>query len=617
VRLQVLNQSDLPESVRLFEDDAALIAAWSALSGGADWSRAQLQRYGDAAGSAEAQEEALRAQRNRPVLHRFDRQGRALVGRAEYDPAYHAVLGRGLSVGQVSSWAWNWQGCAGAHVARGALAVMSYEAEPGTSCPMSMTYAAVPALAETESVGRAWIPRLLRGAYDGRDRPAAAKSAEGFGCTMGMSMTEKQGGSDVQANTTTATRVSAGGEEGWFALRGHKWFTSAPMSDAFLTLAQVPGEGLSCFLVPRWLENGDRNEGLQFQQLKNKLGDHSNASSEVHYDNALARLVGPPGRGVPTIISMVQATREDCALGSAGLMRKAVRLAAAHARSRSAFGRRLVDQPLMRTVLADLAAESELALLQALGISALTDDTHRFAAASLPKLALIAQMASEQNPARAARAAQTLALHPAPLHAPLPAHDLLPPLRRLLTAVVKLHVCKRAPALAAEALECLGGNGFVEDFGAAATFRQSPLNSIWEGSGNVQALDILRTCAKEPQALHALAALAADAAHTLREPAYAQVVARVASFATHLAKGTLAPADAQASARAFAHDLALLYQGWLVARFAPASLHGLADVFLRTRLSPAAAGVAGPNGAYGAWAPGVSSESVEALLSRA
>ena len=350
----------------------------------------------------------------------------------------------------------------GRHTARGTLMYLMYQLECGVCCPTTMTFAAVPALAATPSVANHWLPLLTSRRYDGRDVPVEVK-----GCaTVGMSMTEKQGGSDVRANTTTATPVdpSAASEGDEFVLRGHKWFTSAPMSDAFLTLAQTP-EGLSCFLVPRWLPDGSRNAGFHVMRLKDKVGDRANASSEVEYDRAWGRMVGAPGRGVRTIVEMVVHTRLDCTIGSAALMRACAQLAAQHTATRSAFGSRLIDAPLMRTLLVDLAVETEAAnatwsrlarAFEADGAS--NDESHR--------------------------------------------HDTH--LRRIATAVSKYWVCKRAVGVAYEAMECFGGNGYVEDGPMARLFRQSPLNAIWEGSGNVICLDVLRAMEREPESMQAL-----------------------------------------------------------------------------------------------------------------
>jgi len=334
-----------------------------------------------------------------------------------------------------------------------------------------MTSAAVPALANEPSVAAEWIPRLTSAEYDPRDAPPALKR----GCTMGMSMTEKQGGSDVRANTTTAVALDGNGEH--FALTGHKWFTSAPMSDAFLTLAQVEGEGITCFLVPRWLPNGDRNSNFHVMRLKNKMGDRSNASSEVEYHGAWAQRVGPLGRGVSVIVDMVVCTRLHCALGSASLQRQALRHAIQHAHGRSAFGTVLYQAPAMRALLSDLGIESEANTAMAMFAASLFD-------------------ACETDPTNARLGA----------------------LKRLVTALTKFWTTKRTPQFVYEAMEAHGGNGYVYEWDMPRMFQQAPLNSIWEGSGNTIVLDVLRTVAKEPAALEELLSFVGAAAQADSAP---------------------------------------------------------------------------------------------------
>ena len=416
-----------------------------------------VDKYGILCGSAAALAHAARANANSPVLETHTAQGER-VDRVEYDPSYAALM-RGAFKGGVANISWQDPDREGGHVARAMLSLMHYQLESGTSCPLTMTHSGVPPLlASGNDFARQVGEKAARGStYDARDIPVSEKSS----ATLGMSMTEKQGGSDVRANTTTARPCSASssgnGEE--FLLTGHKWFTSAPMSDAFLTLARIDGdEDLSCFLVPRWLPSGSKNDGLQFQRLKNKLGDRSNASSEVEYRDAFGILLGDKGRGVPTIIEMVSLTRLDCVLGSAGLQRQAAMRAFHHASHREAFGAPLIDQPIMQSVLADLAVESEANVAVAMRLASAFD----------------AQYAdSNQDEARFAR---------------------------LAVAISKYFVCKRSPAFIAEALECHGGNGYVEDSGMPRLFRQSPLNSIWEGSGNVICLDVLRALSKDAKA---------------------------------------------------------------------------------------------------------------------
>jgi putative acyl-CoA dehydrogenase len=407
----------------------------------------------------------------------------------------------------------------GAHVARAAKEFVWTASDPGHICPISMTYAVVPALRANAELAATYEPLLTSTTYDFGLRVPSTKA----GLIAGMSMTEKQGGSDVRANTTTATPTG----DGSYALVGHKWFTSAPMSDFFLTLAQAPG-GLSCFFVPRVLPDGERN-AIRLQRLKNKLGNRSNASSEIEYDGALGWLVGEEGRGVPTIIEMVNMTRLDCTIGSAAGMRIATMQAVHHARHRSAFGKLLVDQPLMGNVLADLAVEAEAATYAAMRLAGATDRVAR---------------GDEQEAA----------------------------VRRIALAVSKYWVCKRAPAHAAEALECLGGNGYVEDSGMPRLFRESPLMSIWEGSGNVAALDTLRAMARQPESLDAFfdeVELAAGADSRLDD-----AVGRVRKELTDLA-------DIEYRARHLVEQLALVFQGSLLVRHAPSAV---ADAFCGSRL---------------------------------
>jgi putative acyl-CoA dehydrogenase len=437
---RVFNQTPPLEEADLFAADPALRFAVEKAGGAAHAPR--LHALGARAGSAEVQEWGRAASRFPPELEAFDALGQRL-DEVRFHPAYHALMRLGLEAGVA---ALPWQGTPAGHVAHAALLSLIGEADPGPTCPMSMTYAAVPALRAEPEVAAEWLPRLLAARYDPRSSPAAEKE----GVTIGMAMTEKQGGSDVRAITTTARPA---GEPGWYALEGHKWFCSAPMSDAFLTLAQT-AEGLSCFLLPRWLPDGTRNAGFSLVRLKDKLGDRANASAEVEYRGALARLLGPPGRGLSVILAMVQHTRLDCAVSSAQQMRSAVRLALWHALHRRAFGRPLIEQPLMRAVLADLVLEAEAATALAFRTAA--------------------------------------------------AFDAAEPLARLLTPLAKYLICKRAPHVAAEAMECLGGNGYIETGPMPRLFRQSPLNAIWEGAGNVIALDVRRALIREAEGREAL-----------------------------------------------------------------------------------------------------------------
>ena len=438
---EVANQPPPFENVDLFASDRALTEAVARAGGGSH--AARLGALGKRAGSAEAIGWGVEANRNPPVLERFDRYGRR-IDEVRFHPAYHKLMALGLDAGLAAV---AWDGTPAGHVAHAAMLFLTGQADSGTSCPMTMTYAAVPALAATSAVEAEWRPRVLAARYDPASRPAAEK----VGVTIGMAMTEKQGGSDVRANTTRAEPAG----DGWWRLTGHKWFCSAPMSDAFLTLAYAEG-GLTCFLLPRWLPDGQRNAGFEVMQLKDKLGDRSNASSEVEYHGALAQQLGEVGRGIATIIRMVQHTRLDCVIGSAQQMRGSLAQALWHCAHRSAFQRRLIDQPMMTAVLADLAIESEAATALAL------------------------------------RLAQSF--------------DRDEPIARLLTPIAKYWVCKRAPGLVYEAMECLGGAGYVETGPMPRLFRQSPLNAIWEGSGNVIALDVLRAIGREPESLAALRA---------------------------------------------------------------------------------------------------------------
>jgi len=437
---EVFNQPPPLEDVNLFTSDRALAEAVAHAGGGIHDDR--LAKLGARVGSAEVIGWGVEADRNVPVLETFDRCGYR-IDDVRFHPAYHELMRLGLE-GGFAAIAWN--GSPAGHVAHAATLFLTGQADSGTSCPMTMTYAAVPALRCEPRIADDWVPRIIASRYDPSNRPAIKKA----GVTIGMAMTEKQGGSDVRANTTHAEPE---GEEGWYRLTGHKWFCSAPMCDAFLTLAYAEG-GLTCFLVPRWLPDGARNAGFRIIRLKDKLGDRSNASSEIEYHGALAQRVGPEGRGVPTIIQMVQHTRLDCVVGSAQQMRGALAQALWHAANRSAFQRKLIDQPTMAAVLADLAIESEAAT--ALGF----------------------------------RLAQ--------------AFDAQDPLARLLTPIAKYWVCKRSPSLAYEAMECLGGGGYIEAGPMPRLYRQSPLNAIWEGSGNVIALDVLRAIARDPCSVEAL-----------------------------------------------------------------------------------------------------------------
>ncbi|MFE6709522.1 acyl-CoA dehydrogenase family protein [Streptomyces sp. NPDC057695] len=514
---EVTNQVPPPTGYDVSADPALLEALRRE---GAGWAEAEVRELGARAGGEQAQEWGRLAERHSPVLHTHDRYGHR-IDEVEFHPHWHDLMDVAVRHGLHGA-PWRAER-PGAHVARAAKVFVWGQADAGHLCPISMTYAAVPALRAQPDLAEVYEPLLTSPAYDFGLRVPAEKR----GIIAGMSMTEKQGGSDVRANTTRAVPTD---EAGLYALTGHKWFTSAPMSDVFLTLAQAPG-GLSCFLVPRVLPDGSRN-AIRLQRLKDKLGNRSNASSEIEYEGALGRLVGEEGRGVATIIRMVNMTRLDCAISSAAGMRLGLVQAVHHATHREAFGARLVDQPLMRNVLADLAVEAEAATLAALRLAGAVDRATR-------------GDAEEEQ------------------------------LRRLGLAVTKYWVCKRAPAHAAEALECLGGNGYVEDSGLPRLYRESPLPSIWEGSGNVAALDVLRAMARQPQAVEAFFTEVDRAAGADR-----RLDAAVAGLRKDVA-GLGDPDAAAYGARRLVERLALVLQGSLLVRHGNPSV---ADAFCASRL---------------------------------
>ncbi|QCD58962.1 acyl-CoA dehydrogenase family protein [Streptomyces hawaiiensis] len=471
----------------------------------------ELSALGRTSGSAQVQEWGRLANENPPRLLTHDRYGDRL-DEVEFHPSWHRLLGKGVSAGLTAAW----DRPAG-HLRRAAAFLVWTQVEAGNGCPLSMTHAAVPALRTDPDLAAEWEPRLTSMVYDRELRPAHLKA----GALFGMGMTEKQGGSDVRANTTSARPLA---EDGTYELIGHKWFCSAPMSDGFLVLAQAPG-GLTCFLVPRVLADGTRNV-FRIQRLKDKLGNRSNASAEVEFDGTWARRVGEEGRGVRTIIEMVAATRLDCVLGSAGLMRQAVAQAVHHCTYREAFGGKLADKPLMRNVLADLALESEAATTLALRLAAAYDD------------------GGEQERA----------------------------LLRIVVPTAKYWVTKRCPPVAVEAAECLGGNGYVEESGMPRLVRESPLNSVWEGAGNVQALDVVRALQREPGALDAY----------LREVGQARGADHRLDGAIKDLLTELADLEGvEGRARRLAERLALVLQGSLLVRFAPPQV---ADAFCAGRL---------------------------------
>jgi len=509
---EVLNQAPALENYNLFTTDRVLAEAVE--REGAGWARPLLQEFGRRAGAEEAIRWGFQANENQPVLRTHDRFGHR-IDEVDYHPAWHELMRLSIEHG-LASLPWS-EPKRGAHVARAALMFLASENEAGHTCPVSMTYSSVPVLRKSE-LAREWEPRIAAASYDPRCRPAAEKT----GALIGMAMTEKQGGSDVRANITTAE--AAGRDE--YLITGHKWFCSAPMCDAFLVLAQAPG-GLTCFLLPRWTPDGKRNR-LHIQRLKQKLGNRSNASSELEFEGAWARRIGEEGRGVATIMEMVQHTRLDCVMGSASLMRQAAVQALHHARHRKAFGRLLSEQPLMQNVLADLCLESEAATVLLLRLARAFDSRER------------------------------------------DGHE--HGLARLATAVAKYWICKRAPAQVNEALECLGGNGYVEECNLPRLYREAPLNSIWEGPGNVICLDVLRAMHKEPEAVNSI----------LSEMRLARGADRRFDAFSGDLEERLRREATEIEARRLAERLALGLQASLLIRH---SIPAVADAFCASRLA--------------------------------
>jgi putative acyl-CoA dehydrogenase len=498
---EVSNQAPPLVPYNVFEADLPLGEALEREGGG--WGVDRLRDTGQLAGTAEAQAHSQRAEDNEPKLRSHDRYGNR-IDTVELDPSWHWCLRQAIER-EIHALPWR-DPQPGAHVVRAALMYTWSQVNAGVMCPVSMTYSAIPALRVEAALAAEWEPRITKPSYED-------------GALVGMAMTEKQGGSDLRANTT---RAEPAGDGDW-ELTGHKWFCSYPSCDIFLTLAQAPG-GLSCFLF----ESSD--PGFRIQRLKDKLGTRSLPSSEVEFDRLRARLVGEEGRGVQTIIRMVNHTRLDCLIGSAASMRWGLVQAVHHARHRAAFGKNLADQPLMQNVLADLAIESEAATAVALRVARSYDEDE-------------------------------------------------PRFRRIATAVMKHWVCKRAPGHANEALECLGGNGYVEESGLPRLLRDSPLNSIWEGSGNVSALDVLRALAKDPEALPVFLAECEEARGG---------DARLDALLDRLSR--LAPADPEFEARSVVGELALALQASLLVRNAPSHV---ADAFCAGRLEPAGGRVFG------------------------
>ena len=538
----VLNQVPPLEGYNLYTSDPVLDDAVG--REGAKASRDWLVEFGEVTGSTEYFRWGFDANRNEPELITHDRYGNR-VDRVEFHPSWHSLMEIAVFNGN-HSLPWEPQPPEGAHIARAAFTYMTGQIESGHNCPISMTYSVIPALQTTPEVARQWIPGIISHEYDPSLRPAPEKK----GLLMGMGMTEKQGGSDVRANTTVAIPLNGGGPGAEYAITGHKWFTSAPMCDAFLVLAQAPS-GLSCFLLPRWTPEGRLN-AFQIQRLKDKLGNRSNASSEVEFDGAWAVMVGDEGRGVPTIIEMVNGTRLDCVIGSAALMRQALSQAAWHVSHRAAFGSKLIDKPLMRNVVADLEIEAEAATLMMVRLAAAFDR-------------------SGVDPAEAA-------------------------MKRIALPIAKYWVTKRTSEVVREALECLGGNGYVEESIMPRLYRESPLNAIWEGSGNVIALDVVRAAARSPESLEMFQA-EIDQASGLDGTLDASI--RVAKAA--LTEAT----DLEFGARRVVEAMAIAWAGSLLARYGDPTVF---QAFASSRLEERHGAL------YGTLPPGTN---VEALLTRA
>jgi putative acyl-CoA dehydrogenase len=515
---EVTNQSGALTGANLFDMDQILCEAVD--REGAGWVADRASRLGAAAGDPEIQEHAHLANKHAPALKSHDRFGHR-IDAVEFHPSYHALMGLAFGSG-VHSLAWT-ANRPGAHAGRAALSYLWNEIENGVGCPTGMAYSAIPSLRLVPAIRTAWEGKALAEAYDPRAVPAADKAA----VTIGMALTEKQGGSDLRANTTQAMPVNGGGTGGEYRLTGHKWFCSAPMSDAFLTLAQTE-KGPSCFFVPRSLPDGTRNRFF-IQRLKDKCGNRSNASSEIEYDDTYAILLGEEGRGVRAAIEMAHLTRLDFAIGSAGLMRWALNLTLHHTHGRRVFQRVLADQPLMRNVLADLCLESEAATVIAFRLARAVDES-----------------AAGSEQARL--------------------------LERILTPVTKFWNCKRVPAFVAEALECHGGNGFIEEQPMARLYREAPLNGIWEGTGNVICLDVLRALQREPDSVAAL----------LDELALARGVDHRLDTAIDALEVELSdPLELEHRARQITAMIATVMEASLLVRH---SIPAVADAYLASRL---------------------------------
>lgn len=515
---EVSNQPPPLDPYNMFASDVVLREAVAREQAG--WAQAELNELGATLGQPETIQLGFDANKFTPQLKTLDRYGHRL-DEVEFHPAWHALMAIALKAGLHSSpWA---KPQPGAHVARAAGFYMLNQIESGVCCPLAMTYGSVPTLRRAPEIAAQWLPIIFKPNYDRRFVPVTEKT----GAMLGMGMTENQGGSDLRTNSTRAEPAG----DGSFRLTGHKWFLSAPMCDAFMVLALSP-KGLSCFFLPRWLPSGERN-AIRILRLKDKLGNRSNASSEVEFDGAYAQLVGEEGRGIPIIIDMANYTRLDCCVGSSALMRQAVTQAVHHAGHRTAFQRRLIDQPLMRNVLADLALETEAATVLSLRLARAYDESDEISAV----------------------------------------------LRRVVTPAAKFWICKRTPFVTFEAMEVLGGSGYIEESIMPRLYREAPVNSIWEGSGNIMCLDVLRALERTPQATEMLA----------REIDVGD--ARLKGFAERLQK-RLHSADRndEAQARALVRELVLALQAALLVKHAPAAV---ADAFCASRLAQESGGAFG------------------------
>lgn len=514
----ISNQYDELTDYNLYATDAPLREAMA--RAGAGWASETLSGYGGKLGSAQTWQWAAQANKHDPEFEAFDARGRR-VDRVEFHPSWHELMRMHREAGSVSM-AFRDPQQAGRWAAWAAHFYMEGQVEAGSMCPLSMTQASIPVLSKEPGLWAKYGDKLMSNSYDARDLPIEQKSS----IWIGMGMTEKQGGSDVRANTTTATPVGAGGRGGEYLIRGHKWFFSAPMCDAHLVVARTADGGPSCFFVPRWKPDGTKNP-VRIQRLKEKVGNRSNSSSEVEFQDAWGILMGEEGRGIPTIIEMATYTRLHCVLGSSAMLRQAAVQAIAYARQRKAFGNVLAQQPLMRGVLADLALESEAALVLAMRLA----------------------QAYERDDDPAQRV-----------------------WKRVMTPAAKFWVCKRAVEVTGEAMEVFGGNGYVENGPMARLFREAPVNSIWEGSGNVMCLDVMRAIGREPQATFALLDELSEGARD-DAPLQAEVSALREMLGTD-------PAQLEGLGRRFAQRLVLSAQAVLLRQHAPAAV---ADAFIATR----------------------------------